>query len=76
MAYRQLLRPKILSGSDFRSRQLITSAYNHHGSNINSSPLNPHDFSDESQKSIEITNAQRIILSIGSSVAALLNPHR
>lgn len=71
---RQLLSPKLLNGSVRRSRPLINSYRNHSNAEVNTSS-NQHQ-NESPHNSIEITNAQRIILSVGSSVAALINPHR
>lgn len=85
-----MLRRRLLSSRIFGSgnvRQMITSCVNRtetdiHGSvnqfseNSNSGNYE-HKIDEEIQHDyIHTSNIQRLILSIGSSVAALINPHR
>lgn len=78
MIRRQLLSSKLFSGR--RTLHVITSSTAYNKSDISETiQEHPHTKKcddDQQHNYIEITNAQRLILSVGSSIAALVNPRR
>lgn len=86
MIRRQILSPRVFGVNNIR--QLVTSFVMKNEADIHKSVnqfsenvdihngSNEHEIGDSQHDYIHITNFQRLILSVGSSVAALVNPHR
>lgn len=86
MIRRRFLSPRVFGVNNIR--QLVTSYVMKNEADIHKSVnqfsenvdihngSNEHEIGDSQHDYIHISNFQRLILSVGSSVAALVNPHR
>lgn len=76
MMRRQIVLPTLAT----IRRQIVTNGVNNHEMEKTEFSPNAINHSDEIAEPqhdyIQTTNTQRLILSVGSSVAALVNPHR